>query len=399
MKINYPYCINLDWLEVFCISTSETKWNDNKYFKLSVKDYGTQQYNNRAEIFALRNGIKTLVATMLWCPRLSVMRTDSVHIKIDNSQLYCKNYFKLLQQLITSFNLVYQGITRVDVAYDCNKLRGGIVPHKLLQDYINDKVLKIGNNRPIVNYRTMGYLLSVDSIGKPKQLNKSAKIINAITWGSRKSGIVCQIYNKSLELKEEKYKPYIVDCWRAAGLDEHTVWRVEIRIQGKGKDIMQLDCNDMFQIGVTDIIDEDKIQQLFWNYALKYCRFVKADYHIKKSQMKEVPLFCITDTPTFRPKFNRVNISGNRTFKTVANVIDTVDAMLEDGRLAPDISTKKEPLINAIHYLSNFIRDNFQEIVKEKRGRIGAAQWYNNICNSILYNRDKETFWNIIQDD
>jgi len=205
MKKLYNYCINLDWLEVYCNATSRTEFKSKDQFELIEKDYGTQQYNNSADIFIRKNNVKQLAASVLWNPRLSVMRKDSVHIKIDNSQLYQQEYFKLLKSIIVSFNLRYEGVTRVDVAYDCNRFYQGQYPVKLIDNYLADKFLKIGNNSPVVNYRSMGYLLSIKSINVPRSLERSKKVINAVTWGSRKSGIVVQMYNKSLELREKKY--------------------------------------------------------------------------------------------------------------------------------------------------------------------------------------------------
>lgn len=394
MKKLYNYCINLDWLEVYCNATSRTEFKSNSQFELIEKDYGTQQYNNSADIYVRKNNVKQLAASVLWDPRLSVMKKDSVHIKIDNSQLYQQGYFSLLKSIIVSFNLQYLGITRVDVAYDCNRFYLGQYPVRLIDNYLSDKFLKIGNNSPVVNYRSMGYLLSVNSINVPRSLEKSKKIVNAVTWGSRKSGIVVQMYNKSLELREQKYKPWIVENWRNAGLDETNVWRTEIRISGKGKDIMDMSSSDMFQIGLTDIMDQDRINQLFYNYALKYCRFVKADYHLKKQQMKSVRLFCIEEPNTFRPKFIRTQQSGNRTFKVVSNVIETISSMIKDERLTESSEIPNHILITSLEALSKYLQQNFNEITPYNYEKIKKSAWYKNVINSILYNRDKETLFN-----
>lgn len=394
MKKFYNYCINLDWLEVYCTATAATQFKTNNIFEIIEQDYGTQQYNKKADIYYRENAVKELVANVLWEPRLSVMRKESVHIKINNSQLYKDGFFNTLKKIITTYRLQYQGITRVDVCYDCNRFYNGLYPVRLISEYLADKILKIGNNSPIVDYRSMGYLLGINAINVPRSLQKSKKVINAVTWGSRKSGIQVQMYNKSLELKEQKYKPWIIENWRKAGLDENNVWRTEIRIAGKGRDIMDLSTSDMFQVGLTDIMDQDRIDQLLYNYAQKYCRFVKADYHLKKQQMSPIRLLSLEKTQNFKPKFLKTTQEGNRTFKVVSNMIETVSAMLEDGRLKPSSSEPLHILTTSLQALSNYLQENFQEITPYDFKKIKKTAWYKNVINSILYDKDKETLFN-----
>jgi len=156
MKKYYNYCINLDWLEVYCTATAQTQFKTNNVFEVIQQEYGTQQYNKKADIYYRESTVKELVASVLWDPRLSVMRRESVHVKINNSQLYKNGFFNTLKKIITTYKLEYQGITRVDVCYDCNRFYNGLYPVRLITEYLTDKILKIGNNSPVVNYRSIG---------------------------------------------------------------------------------------------------------------------------------------------------------------------------------------------------------------------------------------------------
>lgn len=68
---------------------------------------------------------------------------------------------------------------------------------------------------------------------KKGQLTITNKDINCITFGSRKSGIYCRIYNKTLEIKETGNKYWFFDIWQSKNMNIDNVWNVEFEIKSE----------------------------------------------------------------------------------------------------------------------------------------------------------------------
>lgn len=62
------------------------------------------------------------------------------------------------------------------------------------------------------------------------------RIPHCQSWGHKTSDIKWKLYYKTKELRDAAGgkgfdKPYIVDMWRDVGLDEHSVWRLEVSVR------------------------------------------------------------------------------------------------------------------------------------------------------------------------
>lgn len=390
--------VSLDWLEVYARlvrpfpfwqgprydpngKEQSLRWGD---YKLVMHPYSTKQYIRAFDVLRVANGKTLTWATIQYMPRLSVMRTDSVHVKLHNSVLYCRDYFNILKRVLNDFGLMYLSVTRIDVAMDCNRMYGGKRVPSLLEGYaIKRDILKIGNNNPTVYYQSMGYMAQSVKGAEWADKNKTAPKINAITWGSKSSGVQVQIYNKSLELKEQKYKPYIVAAWREAGLDPNDVWRFEIRIQGKGKDLIDLSDNGLYGLGVCDFRDNEAVRELWYTYAAKYLRFVRKDYHAKKQQMEEYRICSYKVEPTYKPKFVASSMTGNQTTKVVYNYLNGVLDALREHRLP----TPENFSLSNIKDIAQYCRTHLNEIATYNKDNVRKSAWYRMVQNSILWDK------------
>lgn len=336
-KYNYPYLVGVDWLTIYCKLTSAhflRLENSAAEFLSEISDYPTANYLYRCVVYEIAGNKRLGFCEILFGVKSSVLPPASCHLRIFNAQLYTSTWYYKLRRILVLAQLRYQGITRLDIYADFNRFYAGLKPETLIQNYIKAKFLKIGINNGYLAFKSMGYAIGNGATRLSKDFHVGAPDINAITWG-RKGYIQTQLYNKTLEIKTIKYKPWIVSSWEAAGLDIENVWRLEFRIQKAAKGIRLLDCNELFALGHSEISDNRRVLDLFLAYADKYARFVKRDYHIKKQQMEPVRLFGeeIGYQNIIKPKIVPCGTAFGRTTKIVTNYLEHMQDEITAGRI------------------------------------------------------------------
>jgi hypothetical protein len=222
---------------------------------------GTETFECRAIVFYKRR----ILGVLTWRPRQAKVRAELIQFRFDNHLFYegslIRNYFKI-DRLIHFLGVDYEGVSRIDVAYDFNEFDFCGV-QELLNLYHNDVIRSRGrknvqrrkNSQTLLNGATQNDTYY-------EAFFEGEKIINALYLGSPNSGKCLKLYNKSLMLQQEN-KPYIVDCWNKVGLDARAVYRLEITYKSdyfrpkKYKDaegnmieeIRQPKLRDLFKIG------------------------------------------------------------------------------------------------------------------------------------------------------
>ena len=287
------YCISVDWLQTYCLGDvlSDGGVYSARGYVFFVKEIPneTAQFKKlwKIEYEGLR------VATVQQCPRTSVINQRATLIKLENRVLYSQNYIELLYALHEALRLIYKGITRLDLCYDCNKLKDGRNVQKFIKAFV---VNEAGEKGHIVRKGSSRFSLH----GTRKQTSVSK--FNSISWGSPKSRIRCYAYDKTLELLEVKDKPWIRKYWDDNGLlsdisfedvekmpkkerdkklesdgygdfvKEH-VWRFEISIGSQGQDILNMKTGELFKLSPKYMENQKNIEKLFYLYAEKVFNF------------------------------------------------------------------------------------------------------------------------------
>lgn len=292
MKQNYV--ISVDWLQVFCtghrppIEIPSGDF-DGKPFWLRLRSYGSSLWCKIADV--VWNDWE--VAEICWCPRSSAIRSDAFSVRLTNRVLYSQKFMSLLAEIIGHYELTYQGITRIDVCYDCNLLKDERKVPWLIREYLfaqpsqEGHIIRKGSNR----FEVFG-----------KRAQDGTTEYTAIRFGSKNSNIGAYAYNKSLELLEVKDKPWIREVWEKNGLvhetryDEwaalkefernrhinsgsstsfvHTpVWRFEISIKSEGRDLLSVVDGDLQKLGLDFLTSYEKIKSIFFMYAEKVFNF------------------------------------------------------------------------------------------------------------------------------
>lgn len=338
-----PYVISCDWLQLYLHKTSHFDPTAENLFGYQFVDvgHGSKVFKN---IYNVVEPTGELLGNISLNPYSSKIPAQAVIFKAENNVLYQEDFVARIFEFVSCCGLHYRGITRLDIAYDSNELYGGLKHQTLIKKYRSNEYLKIGCREYFMHCRA-GYHLSIDKKGRkilsdkePDKKNESSQAAgvkqsniqnlgehttNSITWGSRSSDTQIQIYDKSKELREVKMKHYIVDTWKAAGLDiERPVYRIEIRIVNEGKSLQNLKTGEKFTLSMNDLVTQELIEQLFHDYMKKKFRFYHRRDIQKIQQMKEVKLFSLTNKPVHRPKRNTKRKDYTRMTKIVINELE-----------------------------------------------------------------------------
>lgn len=204
-------CINIDWLECYCLEPHGEPRNAD-YFRergwvVNERQYGTRVYD---EMFTLMDfqtnhpflevrrkpvGNKSSSGVMVIDP-------DSCHLRLVNRYCYFDNAAKLMERFIIDYGYTFMRISRIDICLDFEYFDSGDDPRKFIRRYIQGKFSKINQ-------------CNLAAHGKDWW---DGRDWNSLSWGSPKSQISTKLYNKTLEIKEAKDKPYIRQAWAITGL-------------------------------------------------------------------------------------------------------------------------------------------------------------------------------------
>lgn len=338
-----PYVISCDWLQLYLHKTSDFNPECENLFGYHFQDvgHGSKVFKR---IYNVVEPTGELLGNISIDPYSSRIPASSVIFKVENNVLYQQDYIERIFHFIAAVNLRYRGITRIDIAYDSNELYGGLKHETLIKKYRNNDYLKIGANEYYMHCKA-GYHFSIDKKGKKKLTDKAPSKsmkqdgapeqiakpiqnltehkINSVTWGSRSSDVQVQLYDKSKELREVKMKHYIVDTWKAAGLNtEKPVYRIEVRIVNEGKSIKNLKTGERFSLSMNDIVTQELLEQLFHDYTRKVFRFYHRRDITHIQRMKEVKIFSLTNQTLVRPMRHTKRKDYTRMHKITLNWLE-----------------------------------------------------------------------------
>lgn len=213
---------NIDWLEVYCLEPPSKPCPADFYkslgYSVDARAYGTKIYH---EVFTLMaHGIPFLEVRRNPLSKKSaggIMPDNMCHIRLTNNTCYV-NPIAQLRAFITQTGLLYKSIKRIDLAYDFNCFDNGWTPPSFIDKFLSETISKI-------------YQSNIAAHGKD---NWDGRSWNSLKWGSESSPVSTKLYNKTLEMKQVKFKPYIYQCWQQSDLDlTKDIWRIEFSIKSE----------------------------------------------------------------------------------------------------------------------------------------------------------------------
>lgn len=299
-------CINIDWLELFCLEDLQGRPRNASYFRdngwvVSEREYGTRVYN---EMFTLYGTDGHKLLEIRRNPKSAndgtghgILAVNACHIRLVNRTCYYANAVDKLRDFCVANGYQIQRIARIDLALDFEYFDYGDLPAAFMERFLKGRYSKINQAEVAVHGQDMW----------------DGRIWNSISWGQPKSDIRTRFYNKTKELTDVKDKPYIRQAWQAAGLidDWHTmtrrmedgteykpdIWRVEFAITSgtKGWYLMDVDtrgkkCKRSVRNTLTMYDTKQKQLDMFLSLADHYFHFKYKEY---KATSKRVTTFAL----------------------------------------------------------------------------------------------------------
>lgn len=356
-------CVNIDWLECYCLEDPISWPHDADYFRnhgyaVNERPYGTRVYH---EMFTIldeygepfceirRDPVQTLRSG-----ERSVLDPNACHVRLSNRSCYVDGVARKLATFLDSHGFWLQRISRIDLAYDFEKFDSGDDPAAFIRRYMRGKYSKIHQSNIRANGRDLW----------------DGRDWNSLSWGSPTSMVSTKFYDKTMELREVKDKPYIRYAWfRSHLVDDYMkltrvaengsiyqprIWRVEFSIKSSVKSWMIIEDNTTGKKkprsirNTLDCYDNaGKLWSMWASLAHHYFHFKHFVSDVRKYDCQDKTLFHFDDVPQFvsieriptsKPReteldmlINRLTAWRNKSIDYKQNrVINDLLTMLED---------------------------------------------------------------------
>lgn len=290
MKLDYPYTINVDWLQVFCHDRNSEPLHmyngERSNYEFKLQPMGSRHFK---EIWKVVNVDGDDYAIIQRVPHSSILSSDAAIVQLCNRELYKPFYASDFILFLKAHGFTYKSLSRLDICFDSNCLRNGLLHSTFIKRIMSGQYLK--NNQSKVKWN----FSAVASIGQPMECN-------SCSFGSLSSSVSSKMYNKTLELKEVKNKPYIVECWAYNNLDlNKDVWRIELSIKSDATNVVRTSDGEIFRLTPDYLKMQSVVEDIFFSYAKKYFSFKRNDGTKNKTRMKDVEIFPRGRVSTIHP--------------------------------------------------------------------------------------------------
>lgn len=258
------YCISIDWLTCMYLGYinldifQNCKQSVEGEILLNAFDMELLKYNNRQfkHLYKVTYTGKDF-ATIQADPFSKVLKPDMVLIKLTNYWLYHPEGMQLFEDLTKGLQLSYHNISRVDICADFNELEY-CKPEQFITKYVNREIRHKGRAKGCVHFRSTG----VTNLR-----------YNGLKFGTNESEVTTYLYNKTLEMQEEKDKPYIRDKWTAAGLFGE-VWRLEVSIKSGATEYAEKETGQVIHITKELLKNAGQVKRVYHTFIDKYFSFI-----------------------------------------------------------------------------------------------------------------------------
>lgn len=275
------YIIHIDWLSVHGVG----KLAPRIFARYEAKDTGKQSknYKNIYDVIRLTDQCK--VASVLCNPFSNIIDKNSIHMKIENRELWeITDISTFVLDIFDDLSIKYVGLSRVDFCADFDEFANRLQAKSLISNFLLMRYRKFGRT----HYNLHG------------NQREQMQDFSYISFGKRTSGVMVYLYNKSLEMREVKDKPYIRAAATAAGISPfNDFWRLEISINTNKIRAIDTTSGEEIKLTLELLSQPHMITNIFFGLAWKYFRF-----HINdgKRDIKENPILYIFDVKHYNDR-------------------------------------------------------------------------------------------------
>lgn len=306
-------CVNIDWLEVYCIEDVSQDALDANFFRaagwrVTEREYGTRVYK---EVFKLYDNFDRPFIEIRRNPASTIDKGGglfdprSCHIKLSNLYCYTNNPIDILRDFLTRYNYQYKRLHRLDICYDFIRFDEGDDPQKFIDRYMEGRYAKVNQT-------------NISVYGCDRWSNR---VWQTVSWGKPSSMVSTKIYNKTLELEQVHDKPYIRQAWHHAGLIDDpisctcvdkdgkryspNIWRVEFSLKSAAKRWIMYETNkgrkekkEAYPHTLSCYDTRDKLITAFANLSSHYFRFKVFQQGVRKDRCRDKILFRFAPSDT-----------------------------------------------------------------------------------------------------
>lgn len=329
-------CLGIDWLQINCNKFPTLKQGIKFDYTIKDTNLSTRQYKKIHQIW--QN--ETLICDVCSEPFSNIIPTGSHLIKFNNKILYNYNYENIIQSLFTTFEFKYNHVSRIDFFIDFNTFAYNLKPEKLIKNFCNEKYIHLGKTKFSI-YGNEG---------------KNIKF-QYLRFGSRLSTVCIYLYNKTKEMQEKIYKPYIKENWKNNKIDTRKdVWRLEFSIINPKFTFINKDTAEIINMNGQEIynkknsaaIIETLIEKYFtWKYKKKYTNI---------SRLKNILLFRNLDN-SIKLIIDHTKLNSDKYIRQVIKKIHELNTEIREKKHI------NEPTIHDLLEYWTFTRD--QKIIEK----------------------------------
>lgn len=270
--------LNVDYLDCHVIFSTAKQGTYPSNFVVKKLPHGTRHFSIIEEIYSNNKRI----ATVRRVPYSDMLPKELVLIKFDNWTLYKYSPFDFATKFFRLCGLQFQNFARLDISLDFQEFDNGMNPGHFIKRYLTGSVLKIGKS---AKFKVVG------------SQNESHHIFESLRFGSLLSEISYYMYNKTKEMEQVKWKPWIFAQWDTNGFDiEKDVWRLEFSLKSGNKMLVDELTGESKKIHSLESLQKQELKLLFETLREKYWQFVWNDGQQKKTRMRKLKLFKKPDT-------------------------------------------------------------------------------------------------------
>lgn len=229
--------VHLDYLvAAFIRPFGRTLVNNERFLFENVENARNRIFSEVKKVIWLENTrestIRREVCEIRLSPSSSILSPLLVHLKFSNKALYSYDLQYFMRQFYADYGFVYSHIVRADICCDFTSFDNQLKPYNLIGGLLSGKYYRLGKGE----FKVYGENAAIIEDG-----GISRHCFHSVTWGKITSGVQTCLYNKSVEMRTGRLKPWIIDWWKRCGLDYVTtdVWRLEFRVQGSAVKLLQ----------------------------------------------------------------------------------------------------------------------------------------------------------------
>lgn len=298
-------CVNLDWLEVYCLENAQRYPCNADYFRqqgylVRERDYGTRQY---AEMFVILDDNMEPLIEVRRNPKsgdsgFTGFVPESCHLRLSNWVCYQNDPVGILRDFMMKHDYIFKRIFRIDVCLDFEYFDSGDLPERFARRYLNRVYRKINQCR-ISSYGSDGW---------------NDFEWETISWGNKTSMVSTKMYNKTKELEPVKNdKPYIRSHWFMCGLVDNPIdctkrrrdgsiykpdiWRVEFSLRSAADNWIVIEDQSgkkerkkAIRHTLSLFDSRDKLWQRFQDLAFHYFHFKYREYKNEETSIAKIAL-------------------------------------------------------------------------------------------------------------